>query len=1233
MRKSLGGGLGTLLVLGLGMSLLRNTVAPGGQSGTPKAESSKAEPELSHPGRSKNLATLPCSKPTCPEADLIGVIENSASAEKPADEKELLKEASDLATEFANLDGSNKFAIALVPDPVHTHLSLFFDRTIDAIQQGAQQARWIFDRATMPWDSEAHPESRDFLMRALQKKYQADQEDWPGLMIFRQANEETVSDTLLYVFVVGETPTGGVNKNQFRTAAKLVKEAGKSPGPLRIIGPTFSGSLHSLAQLIENQPPLAKFSHIVIRSGTVSSWRAASWFQSQPWSTKDLAIDFATFQQSDRYMLRKFIEFEKHRGYIPGKIAVLTEDETAYGGASNRPVAREASSTLPSSCPNGVKAEEPSSTLDEFSLAEDEDCVLRLYFPRDISQLRSAYQQGFEQRVSPSSDSYQIHATLPLTMQDTGSDDDSVQQYAHSETPLSQESILLGIVAAIRENDIQFVVLKATNPMDAVFLSAFLKKGDSGARVVAMPADLLLSRDADDVSLLHGVMALTTYSLLPGLADEVAIPAATKDERIGHVFPNAYSAGTYNATLSQTACLESKGSMDLACNDPSVGLPEARYAEYGWPAIGGQKQGKTNPLAPVVWLTVLGRNGFWPVAILDNGDNQEGDIPASPRPIYPSVRPCEGQYPSHQQCCASKAHEFNPTRRTFSGIASGVVLALVALYLVLLWRGSILATTSSTTVLAPIPDRCRAGLIVLMGELLLAALLLLAWPWVAWWKLGILPKVCVIVTAVAVALLCAVCVQQLIRRKSAWNCLIFLGVTFVLIACFGWLYTRPGHQANPFLYRYIHITSGVSPLLPLLCLLAAGLWWAWLSISGLALVDQRRPQLPREGAVSESMVKKLVQVLRPCAWDSRIYIPIFILFAIALCAIDYRHPLLSLEAEHFEWVYFFSLAVVVFVLFGAMFRLAVIWLDCRRVLTGIDRLPIRRAFAKLNFTWEPFWRIGGARWQDLYRLTSRQLESLQHLRNEILDEDDISAPDERAVGTLVRRIDETNRLQEELHQKYMAVSAEGSLHPMAKEPLRSVYLIESYQQLQCAIAETCGHVLAYLQPKWRGEEGLILSEIGGGAEGNKSAEDGDGETKLSLCTRLAERFVALVYLNFVLNVVLRMRTLTITIGGLYVFLLFSVDCYPFEPRAGLRSAAIFMIVFVVSIVGYVSAQVHRDSILSLVTQTKPGELGVEFWLRMGTFVALPLLSLLVSQFPSLNNAVFSWLEPAANALK
>jgi hypothetical protein len=79
--------------------------------------------------------------------------------------------------------------------------------------------------------------------------------------------------------------------------------------------------------------------------------------------------------------------------------------------------------------------------------------------------------------------------------------------------------------------------------------------------------------------------------------------------------------------------------------------------------------------------------------------------------------------------------------------------------------------------------------------------------------------------------------------------------------------------------------------------------------------------------------------------------------------------------------------------------------------------------------------------------------------------------------------------------------------------------------------------------------------------------------------------------------------------------------------------AILLLMCVIGIVAYVFAQIHRDSILSLVTQTKPGELGVEFWVRIGTFTALPLLSLLVSQFPTLNNAVFSWLEPAVTALK
>jgi uncharacterized membrane protein len=177
-----------------------------------------------------------------------------------------------------------------------------------------------------------------------------------------------------------------------------------------------------------------------------------------------------------------------------------------------------------------------------------------------------------------------------------------------------------------------------------------------------------------------------------------------------------------------------------------------------------------------------------------------------------------------------------------------------------------------------------------------------------------------------------------------------------------------------------------------------------------------------------------------------------------------------------------------------------------------------------------------------------------------------------------------------------------------------------------------------LQPKWWEKEGLILCEVGAVVDGKTvtvicSDKDDKDDTELAPSTRLAERFVALVYLNFILSVLLRMRTLAIAAGGLYILLLLSVNSYPFEPKAALLSVAILMLILVTGMVGYTFAQIHRNSILSLVTQTKPGELGMEFWLRMGVFVALPLLSLLVSQFPALNNALFSWLEPAVSALK
>src|ERR1017187_9903682 len=1252
MQKGLGG-LGTLLVLGLGMGLLRSGSPTSG--GGPYAQPGTTQQPSAELSRRALAAAQHNGKPYCVEKDLLATID-SFSPQSPGSVDELCKSDHPLDREFERLARSGNemnFAIAIVPDPVHTHLSLFFDRTMDAIQQGAQQAHWIFDRATMPWDSQQHSESVDFRIRLQQADYQEDKEDLPGLMIFRRDSPEKLNESL-FVFVVGETPTGGVNKEQFRAAVGLVGSFANAKKfsekkPLHIIGPTFSGSLYSLAQLIGTAVPSQYFSRVVIRSGTVSSWNTTQWFENCFERQKPEGmpvVDFATFQQSDRYMLRKFIEFEKRRGYAPDKIAVLAEDETAYGNREfpAGPSAK-ASQQSPCSTDHPVKAPE------EAGLQKDENLVLQLYFPRDISQLRSAYQQGLQTQTSSSADSYQVHTTLPLNLQDTGSDDDSVQHYAHSQTPLSQESILLGIIAAIREHHIQFVVLQATNPMDTVFLSGFLKKSYSEARVVATPADLLLSRDADDVSLLHGVMALTTYSLLPGVKDEIALPASLAETRISHIFPSAYAAGTYNATLSIITCIDAPSIPE--CARSSDFLPVARYAEYGWPLLAGTKsvfKEEQPPLRPVVWLAVLGRYGFWPVAILEDGTFTAGDVHSSPKPITTVASDPSAPLPPHRK--------FEPPWPFFWTVVCGVVLLLTVLYWVLLRYGSIsLATSSAMTLLAPVKDPCRSALIAVAGWLLLTAMLLLIWPCVAWvstkvsssaqWKLAGV----ILAAAIVAAAHCWVCVQELRRRKPKKEdgkdfVFTFILVAALLVVSFVLLYLLPGHSQNSFLYRYVHLTSGVSPLLPLLCLLAAGLWWAWFSLSGLALLDKRHPRLPLDDDLpeavppghtaaaiyrptwpSETWGEKVVNIARPCAQTHRVYGPALALLAVGVLGLNYGQPLLSLETRHFEWTYGIALGGITLALFGTLFRLLVIWMECRRILTVLDHFPLRRAFAGLNFTWEPFWRLGGVRWQDLYRLVSRQLETLEHLKREIEP-----VAGDQAVDELVATIKTTAKSQDKMLSVFArAKGSRSEATPTLEEPEFSNSCICCYKDLQETMAKACAAALKYLQPRWWEDEGLIVSEIACGLDVNKDKDEDVPD--LPLATRLAERFVALVYLNFILSVLLRMRTLTITIGGLYIFLLLSVNSYPFEPKVALRSAAIFMLMFIVGMVGYVSAQVHRDSILSLVTQTKPGELGVAFWVRMGSFVALPLISLLVSQFPTLNNALFSWLEPAVNALK
>ena len=192
-------------------------------------------------------------------------------------------------------------------------------------------------------------------------------------------------------------------------------------------------------------------------------------------------------------------------------------------------------------------------------------------------------------------------------------------------------------------------------------------------------------------------------------------------------------------------------------------------------------------------------------------------------------------------------------------------------------------------------------------------------------------------------------------------------------------------------------------------------------------------------------------------------------------------------------------------------------------------------------------------------------------------------------------------------------------------------------ELQEALASTAGRVMEnILLPAWRKEKDSLI--LGRSRPEGKPGEDGATETaisteKLKPHVQVAEEFFVLPYLAFVQNILGRLRTCAL--GGLWLFLgaTLAVSSYPFDPLNVL--GGVFLTVFLVvgGLTILVYSQMSRDATLSHITNTRPGELGTDFWVRLVTFGVGPLIGLLTTLFPSITDFVFSWLQPGVQALK
>ena len=1258
------GGL-TLAVLLFVGGLLRVTV-PG----------SSASPEQS--GLSPSLPSLPETPKAEPKdaylRDLEAQIQDSYGAwgDSTAKTADLTAHLS-VPDEYDNLAqrAQVQFVIAILPDPVHTHLALFFDRSIEAIQQAAQRKGYFFERAIMPWARTPPTEFGDFESRRLETDQRKNREQYPGLLIFREGaslreqHTPPGSGTIqalprqpnygipLFVLVVGETPTGGLNKAQFRNALKLMNtvragaEAKRSTpkGPALILGPSFSGSLVSLSQTLHDPDAQSALGETYVYSGTVTDKESEDTFVQQLSSLGH----FLSFQENDAYLMAQFVKFATGQGYELDEIAVLSEGDTAYG--NQRGLRDSKMSRVFAQLKSSKKPAQQAPPVQTAGSEEIENGgLVFLHFPREISYFRSAYQKEIDGQQSGAAGA--PRSTLTLDLGQTGSNGDVVSPYAAAVTPASQEAVMLGIVGELHKHQIAFALLFATDPIDELFLARYLRSAYRGGRVVVTSPDLLFPREGDNV--LHGVLGFNTYPLVAGLDDQLCRLVDSNVRHEDRLFVSNLSVGTYNAML---------GLLSVPGSPPGDKVPDAFYEGYGAPLPQNPVNANSCAMSPRIWLTMLGRDGFWPIAQFSAQDLESSQPRASADSAAGTVKlpestlkPFEEQ-PSLKDIQKSIEENVHHTPTAWN-LAYCLCLFLMAFHFVLSWAGSILADSESRAQFARSKD-WRHTIMVALGALSLCTgfvVLMGARNPVLNWDVS--PSwILTAVLWVPLFLFTGLTIWDLAKLRGqrwvagAFASTLFVATALLLLAAFDRLPGSPPHWPT----RIVAVASGASPILPSLLLLAAGYWWMWQSLRGVTLVDLRRPRLPEKSDlppevyhIDDDLAEQVRIAAHPFLFERRIDLPVIGVLLVALLFLDLDHPVQTVEGIAYDLAYSSLLGLIIATLLGVLLKLVWSWFKCRQILAGLDRLPLREAFSRMKgLSWYSMWNPGGSTLRETYKVMSRALESLGRLEL-VLKENDPKAPfsgDDK--NKVLKEIQETVKSRTKVRDVYEEIVHGDSSKPRPKDAdlrvpdssgalgrfLRSggrrmreaahmPDLMEGVEALQKQLAKTAAVIMScILKALWGNERSPVVSE------------QEKAKQELPLSRVLAEEYTALIYVNFLITVLLRMRTLVVCAAGLFVFIVLSVNVYPFEPHPALQTLCVLLFVAAGVAVGFVYAEMHREAILSRLTSTNIGELGIDFWLKFVSAGAVPLLSLLAAQFPGINQFLFSWLEPALQALK
>jgi len=800
--------------------------------------------------------------------------------------------------------------IATVPDPIHSHLALDFDRTIDAILLAAADNHYLSSYYWLPWRSQISTSSSGDTTANASKATGADvaREHMPGLIILRyspDAGEWYAKENegnkdferanyrrVVYLFLVAETPSLGINGNQLqnaisyekalrdkygatlfirppprrggaaanerRTAANQSIGAGAAANPpqngaaspetagetpceatgekVSFIGPIYSGSASSLHAGIEASFPSRCNPNVSITGVTAT----------------EIAVHeldpgnhgiFRSFGENIAFEQDQFLCSLAETGYHLNRVAVLSEAGTVFGGNTTK-------RDLPAQCGGG--------NLRDIREDLREERILSLRFPRELSLLRNA-QANQTSKADPSAPPTPY---LNLSLKDYAADD-TVPRFSTNQSPLSIEAQLMAIAHQLQRARSQFIVISASNVLDDIFLAEFLHRACPDARLVILSGgDLLFERDVEDESYI-GSISISPY-LLSSLDFGNRVQWLHADFQAEEI----YNAASYTFWNGDSA------------DPPTL----AGYRNY--PVADPHRQSNSAPRVQFqqipMWAAVIGADGYYPLAILNwCGSNLPEILPTIARSARSdrsgeSFKPklCDATEATRPRKDSSEPQNvWNYVPESINqnsgispsllwGIITGFILIACVAHIVFLWSADLWSPFTRDLAIDHNDLPHRRSVHLNIGTSVLVAM-----AFVSSFPLILVGRFFPLATAghvLAWATIVVACLAGLLTIIKSWrycyhprcpeytffNLLAAVALTTTILFWIGLCTSNNldgthSYVGLYFSYRCLRPLSGVCPLLPILLLLFAWYLWSIYQTARLRFSEIHRPRLAR----------------------------------------------------------------------------------------------------------------------------------------------------------------------------------------------------------------------------------------------------------------------------------------------------------------------------------------------------------------------------------------------------